>query len=362
MKKPVFVCGGGHQGLAMAGYLALNGETVHLWNRTQENIQAVLDTGVVSCDGVIEGVGRVARASTDLSELVSDLILVTTPSTAHQDIARRLAPFMTKDKLVVLNPGRTFGAVEFLETLKHCGVTELPTVAETQTIVFTCRRSASNNATIFALKNGVRIAAAAGADVLRVVERLPACLRPYFSPVSSLALTSLTNVGMVLHCAPVLMNIGWIETDTVDFKYYYDGISPSVARFLEKIDAERVAAARALGYEIESLVDWLRRSYGVTGNTILDCIRENRAYREIDAPPTIKTRYLLEDVPNGLVPIEFLASRLGVPTPNITTIVNLANAVLERDFRVSGRRFPPDILKQYMELPALAETKGDVHA
>ncbi len=362
MNTPVFVCGGGHQGLAMAGYLALHGETVHLWNRTPEHIRTVLDTGLVSCDGIVEGVGQLAKVSTDISEVVSDLILVTTPSSAHKDIAKRLAPFMTRDKLVVLNPGRTFGAVEFLETLKNCGVTELPTVAETQTIVFTCRRSSSNNATIFALKNGVNISAAAGADVCRVIERLPACLRRYFNPVSSLALTSLTNVGMVLHCAPVLMNVGWIETDTAVFKYYYDGISPSVARFLEKIDAERVATANALGYRIETLVGWFHRSYKVAGDTIFDCIRANQAYKEIDAPPTIQTRYLLEDVPNGLVPIEFLASQLGIETPNITTIVNLANAVLEKDFRLSGRKFSPDTLKKYMDLPALPDTKGALHA
>ncbi len=348
MNQPVFVCGGGHQGLAMAGYLALNGEAVNLWNRTPEHIKAVFDTGRIACDGVVSGEGQIAKISTEISDVMADLIMITTPSTAHKDLAIRLAPFMDQKKLVVLNPGRSFGAVEFLETLKSCGVTELPTVAETQTIVFTCRRSDANKATIFALKSDVKIAAASGANVSNVLARFPTCLQPYFSPAPSVALTSLMNVGMVLHCAPVLMNIGWIETDTVDFKYYYDGISRSVARFLEKIDAERVLVANALGYQIETLVEWLQRSYHVSGNSVFDCIRFNQAYKEIDAPRTIQTRYLLEDVPNGLVPIEYLGEQLGIQTPNISTVIDLANAVLERDFRLTGRRFPLQVLRQYL--------------
>ncbi len=348
MNQPVFVCGGGHQGLAMAGYLALNGETVNLWNRTPEHIKTIMDTGRIACDGVIQGEGRIAKISTEISEVIADLIMITTPSTAHKDLAVRLAPFMDRKKLVVLNPGRTFGAVEFLETLRSRGVTELPTVAETQTIVFTCRRSATNRATIFALKDDVKIAAASGADASSVLARLPDCLRPYFSPVPSIAMTSLMNVGMVLHCAPVLMNIGWIETDAVDFKYYYDGISGSVARFLEKIDAERVRVANALGYQIETLAEWLRRSYHVSGDSIFECIQRNQAYKEIDAPKTIQTRYLLEDVPNGLVPIEYLGEQLGIRTPNISTVIDLANAVMERDFRSTGRRFRLQALQQYL--------------
>lgn len=35
-----------------------------------------------------------------------------------------------KDTVIVLNPGRTFGAIEFAETLKNCGVVELPHIAE----------------------------------------------------------------------------------------------------------------------------------------------------------------------------------------------------------------------------------------
>ena len=345
--KKVFVCGGGHQGLSMAAHLALNGLEVTLWNRTYDNIKTLVETNEINCTGVIKGVAKIKKASSNIEEVFSNFIMVATPSSAHRDIAKKIAPFVNKDTVIVLNPGRTFGAIDFAVALLECGVKELPQIAEMQTIIYTCRRSGANSAMIFALKDDVKIAALGGSDINYIMLRMPKCLRQYLGVVNSVAITSFSNVGMVLHCSPVLMNVGWIETEKVNFKYYYDGISRSVAGFLEKIDAERISIARETGYSIESVADWLKRTYKVNGKNLYECIRNNKAYREIDAPPSLNSRYLTEDVPNGLVPVEAIGIELNVPTPNITTIINLANAVMECDYRKLGRRFSLDILKKY---------------
>lgn len=334
----VFVLGGGHQGLSMAAHLALNGVKITLWNRTAENIQKVIDTREILCDGVVNGKAVIEKASSEIEEVISDFIMVTTPSIAHKDIAHRLAPYVHQNMIIILNPGRTFGAIEFAKELKECGIKELPHIAETQTIVYTCRRSGENQTTIFALKRDVRIAAIKESNINFIMDRIPKCLKPYFEAETSVGYTSFDNVGMVLHCAPVLMNIGWIESEKVDFKYYYDGISKSVAAFIEKIDEERVAVAKAAGFNMETVIEWLRRTYRVNGTNLYECLRNNESYREIDAPPTIESRYILEDVPNGLVPIEYMGQQLRVNTPNITIIINLANSVLNRDFRKEGRQ------------------------
>jgi len=307
----------------------------------------VLDTKVIHCSGIVTGDAHISKVSTDIADVFSNFVMVTTPSSAHKDVARQLAPYVTPDTIIVLNPGRTFGAIDFAEELKKNGVKELPQIAETQTIVYTCRKSGPNSTSIFALKNDVKIAAIHGSDIDLILSRMPDCLKPYFSPVDSVALTSLSNIGMVLHCAPVMMNVGWIECEKVEFKYYYDGISRSVAHLLEKIDAERRAVAKAGGYEVESLKQWLERTYLVSGNDLYECIRNNEAYREIDAPPTINSRYIFEDVPNGLVPVEAMGKEFGVPTPNITTIINLACSVMDADYRETGRRFTSKQLKEY---------------
>ena len=116
--EKVFVCGAGHQGLSMAAHLTLCGLEVSLWNRTEKNIKEVIETGVIHCSGIVNGDAHISKVSTDVANVVSDFIMVTTPSSAHRDIARQLAPYVHKDMIVVLNPGRTFGAIDFAEELK----------------------------------------------------------------------------------------------------------------------------------------------------------------------------------------------------------------------------------------------------
>lgn len=344
----ICICGAGHQGIAMAGHLALNGEKINIWNRTAEHVDEIIKSHKIYCGGIVSGTALINKCSDNIEDVISDTVLITTPSSAHRDIARVIAPFVHKDMVIILNPGRTFGAVDFLKRLQALGVKELPHIAETQTIVYTCRKSSIDRAIIYAFKENVPIACVKGSSLDFIYSQIPACIRKYFVKVNSLGFTSFSNVGMILHCAPVLMNIGWIESEKVDFKYYYDGISKSVAAFLEKLDYERLSVARACGYEIESVSEWLKRTYKVTGSNLYECIKNVEAYKEIDAPPSINCRYIFEDVPNGLVPIEALGNSMGLETPNMTMIINLADVVTNENYRNIGRTYTKIELDKYL--------------
>jgi opine dehydrogenase len=54
-------------------------------------------------------------------------------------------------------------------------------------------------------------------------------------------------------------------------------------------------------------------------------------------PVTVDSRYISEDVPQGLVLLESLGSMLGVKTPVCTALINIASAALGRDLRLEGR-------------------------
>lgn len=338
LSDKVTIIGGGHQGLAMTAHLSLNGIDCYLWNRTEKNIKSVIDSRQIYCRGVVNGVAKVKYASGNIKECLQKLIMVTVPSNAHEDIARLLAPYVDETYTIVLNPGRTFGARAFLQTLKDNKCESLPLVAETETIIYTCRRDCENGVFIYALKEGVAIATGLG-DVNSVIKSLPRCIQNHFIPVSSDLVTSFNNKGMILHCAPVLMNIGWIESEKTEFKYYYDGISPTIATILEKLDDERRLVARVMGVEVESLKQWLIRTYNTHGENLFECLQNNNYYREIDAPLSIKHRYIEEDVPNGLVPIENVADVNGISVPTISLIIDLANLVMQKDYRKEGRKY-----------------------
>jgi opine dehydrogenase len=55
------------------------------------------------------------------------------------------------------------------------------------------------------------------------------------------------------------------------------------------------------------------------------------------APGQVETRWLTEDIPFGLSTWSLLGDRLGVDTPVMDSLVTLASATLEMDFRAETR-------------------------
>ncbi|HWI66096.1 MAG TPA: NAD/NADP octopine/nopaline dehydrogenase family protein, partial [Symbiobacteriaceae bacterium] len=160
---------------------------------------------------------------------------------------------------------------------------------------------------------------------------------PQFMPARWVWKTSLDNIGAIFHPTVVLLNAGWVETTKGAFRHYMDGISRSVAGFLEQLDAERVAVARALGVGALTAREWLAEAYGSAGETLHEAIQNTQAYWGVGAVGSLDHRYLWEDVPTGLVPIAELGRACDVPTPLTDTMITLAGAVCGRDFRSSGR-------------------------
>jgi len=54
-------------------------------------------------------------------------------------------------------------------------------------------------------------------------------------------------------------------------------------------------------------------------------------------PRTLQDRYITEDVPYGMVPISQLAKKLGVATPLTDAIIELASALNQDNYYLTGR-------------------------
>jgi opine dehydrogenase len=332
------VVGAGNGGMAMAAHLGLMGFRVRLYNRTDEHLAGVRWHGGIRLSGEVSGFGPVELATSVLAKGVkdADVIMVVVPSTAHRGIAELYAPLAESGQLVVLNPGRTGGALEFRQALLEAGCRERPVIAEAQTFIYASRAISRHEARIFKIKREVPLATLPS-------HWIPAALRalepafPQFAPGGNVLATSMENIGAVFHPALTILNAGWIEGTRGGFEYYLEGITPSVARVLEAVDAERLATARALGVRSMSAREWLYLSYGSAGDCLYEAIRATWAYRGIKAPSGIAHRYIWEDVPMSLVPIEALAGLMGVQAPTIGMVIDMGCLLHGRDYRAEGR-------------------------
>ncbi len=332
------VVGAGNGGLAMAGHLGLMGFPTALYNRTAAKLEAVRWHGGVRIEGAAAGFGRVDLATSDMAEALEgvDLVMVVTPSTAHRELAALMAPHLQDAQIVVLNPGRTGGALEFSATLKAQGARGRAIVAEAQTFVYASRATSRHEARIFSIKNGVALAALPSYWTPEVLASLEPAY-PQFKAGGNVLATSMENIGAVFHPALTILNAGWIEGTGGDFDYYLQGITPSIAKVLERVDEERLAVARALGVRSMSAREWLYLSYDSPGGTLYEAIGNTEAYRGIKAPATIAHRYVFEDLPMSLVPMASLGAMLGVPTPTIDMVIDLGSLMHGVDYRARGR-------------------------
>lgn len=332
------VVGAGNGGLTFAGLLGMKGQRVRLYNRNPAHLEGVRWQGGVRMEGEVDGFGPVSFCTSSMKQALAgaDIVMIATPATAHKDLAGLMAPHLEAGTIVILNPGRTGGTLEFLQELRNkgCGVEVL--VGEAQTLLFATRARNYQLVHLNRTKESVPLACVPS---WRIPELLN-LVRPYFPGFvagSNVLATSLENIGAVFHPVLTVLNAGWIESTEGNFQYYLDGISPATARILEAVDRERLTVAEALGIRTVSAREWLYLSYQSSGASILDAIKSTDAYRGIMAPPSTDVRYITEDVPMSLVPLASLGQQLGVLTPAINMIIDLACLMHQRDYRAIGR-------------------------
>jgi opine dehydrogenase len=337
-KEKYAILGGGHGGLAIAGALALKGYSVNVFNKTAERIRFAKLTGGVEVSGVMEGFGKLDVVTTRIKDAIegAEVLMVVVPATGHRYIAEVCAQHLKDGQIIVLNPGRTGGAMEFQAVLKKAKVKAEVLIAEAQTFIFASRTIGPAQSRIFGIKNVVPVAALPAFRTNEVVKVISKAF-PQFVPAENVLKTSFDNIGAIFHPGPTLLNSGRIESTAGDFEYYHEGITPSVAKVIEQMDYERIAVAEALGIEAISAHEWLDAAYGATGANLYEAIQNNVGYKGISAPASLQHRYIFEDVPASLVPIASIGDMLGVPTQMIKSMINLASGIHGVDYWATGR-------------------------
>jgi opine dehydrogenase len=335
------VIGAGHGGKAMAAHLALMDFPVNLFNRTPANVAAIKALGGIELDsteGTLRGFGRLCLVTSRMPEAVAEaeVIMVVTPSSAHAEIACALAPHLRDGQIIVLNPGRTLGAIEFIKVLCDNSCQADVTVAEAETFIYASRSEGPAQARIFRTKQAVPLAALPATRTQTVLDALGGAY-PQFIDGTDVLHTSLNNMGAIFHPALTLLNAGRIESTAGHFQFYIEGVTPSVARVLEVLDRERVTVASSLGIRAQTGPEWLRMAYNATGTDLHEAIHNQPGYKGIMAPATLNHRYITEDVPMSLVPIAALGRRYGVSVNGIDSIIRLACIVHRTDYWRRGR-------------------------
>jgi opine dehydrogenase len=340
----ITVIGAGHGGKAMAAEMASRNFNVTLYNRTSQKIEVInLQGGIdLKTENGRDVFAPIQKATSDMEEALADaqLIMVVVPAFAHRAIAQQAAPYLRDDQVVVLNPGRTGGALEFQQVLNEKRgarpQNSHPIICEAETFLFAARSLGPAQVRIFRTKFSVPVAAFPATFTERALRMLRQVYHQ-FIPAPNVLHTSLNNMGAIFHPALILLNAGWIEATGGNFEFYMDGVTPATSRVLTNLDRERVTVGAAVGIRAQTASDWLERAYAARGDNLYEAMHANEGYAGIKAPSHLQHRYIFEDVPCSLIPIAEIGRQYGVDTPCTHAIVSLANIIHSTDYWPKGR-------------------------
>lgn len=343
----IAILGAGHAGFAHAADLSMKGFEVSLYEVPEmaHTISVVKERGGIELypdpsTGLKGGYSPVHLITDDAEVAIqgAEVLFVVVPAFAQAAFAKRIARHVRSEQIVVLSPGNFGGAVTFAAALKQNGCSELPVLCEAQSMMYACRKKGDEAIQIFGYKHGLGVAVFPARLTDMVIPKLQEVF-PTVQAAPNILWTWLSNPNAIGHPPPTILNAGWIEQTDGNFLFYVEGMSPSVLKVMEDLDNERMAVGKALGLELTPHNQMGKIWYGhqgYQGSTFRDKER-NPVYASIKAESKLDSRYLTEDIPFGLVPLEDLGKLVEVDMPICTSLINLANSLLRRDFRQTGQ-------------------------
>jgi opine dehydrogenase len=349
MAGRVTVLGAGNGGCAIAAELTRREIPVSLFTRSEQRLAPLRERGGIDYVGTVgEGFARIDRMTTDIVQALdgADLIVISTPTTAHGWYAHLLAPHLKAGQHVMLNPGHTGGGLHFVHSLRSVGFTRDVKVCETVSLSHASRMAGPATVRILALMTRLRLAAFPA----EWLDELHAKVKGYFPnvvPAPNVLDTGMLNLNAMEHPPGMLLNAGWIEFSKGEFNFYSEGISPSVARVIQLLDDERLAAVAALnrraglGIQTTSFIEYFHQvgftsERAVRANDMYMALQDSEPNRFVRAPSSLDHRYINEDVGYGLVPIYELGRMAGVDMPVTRLMIDLASVVRGVDYWREG--------------------------
>lgn len=366
----VAVLGAGHAGRGLASYLSIHGFDVSLYNRTTANVKRISKRGGIKVQGLFETFAHISLVTDNIAKAIEDrdILIIIVPAQAHPFIAKSMVPHLESGQTILLMPGRTGGALEFARILRSHSYTDEILLGEAQTFSFVSRITGPDSVLISKVKNSTKVSAFPASHnrrFMRSLRRLPIT----FNMADDVMETSLGNVGAMLHPTPLILCAGLLESKEGGYNHYHDAISESVGRLVERMDAERISVSREFVSQSVSLLEWLRSTYDAEGTTLRECIRSIDAYDGVGSPSSLDHRYVLEDVPTGLVPISYLGRIAEIQTPAIDAVINMACQLYDCDFWSSGRNLGnlgleglnPSEVREYVRTGVMPEEYPELH-
>ena len=338
----ISILGAGNAGCAVAADLTMKGHEVTLIKTSHsmhDDNFAFLEAnnGLMTLNefGEIKS-ANIHKVTRDIEEIRgADIVVIYIQTRFHESLIQRVVPYLEDDQILLINPGYLSTAY----VLKYCSKNIIIAEAESSFIDGRIMEPGLFRVGFRNVRNPIGIYPKARRD--EAIAKLDQ-MQERFVYLNSVIEAALHNPNLIVHTVGSVMSIPRIEKSHGDFCMYHEAYSrdnPATWRILEALDAEKMGVLEKLGFPPMRYVDACK--YRNSLDESMDAKEVFLDYAEMDTrakgPTQVDSRYISEDVPQGLVMLEALGSELGVRTPIASGLIDIASAALGRDLRAEGR-------------------------
>lgn len=363
--KRVAIVGAGPVGRATASFLAHHGHEVGLWSpsgRSTASLDPVPGEGGrvwLTCEGALAGRQAIAKIGDARALGDYEIVVIAIPGHAYPSVLPTVVESLRGDQLIIVSGALSLVPLWLRDALVARG--EMPAVAAWGTTFATARRSSTADVminTIRARFDMAAVPASAGPAALDACREL---FGDRFSLSDNILAVALANVNPIAHAAETLPNLTRIDRAEDWPLFYY--LTPAAARICGAMDGERQAIARSFGLTVRSIEEHYALSYHVARGGIAEMAEAIHAkYPDPPGPKTLEHRYVLEDVPYGLVFFEALARSAGLEVGHISAAITLLSCACSRDFRRENRLLADLALEHTSPAEILERCRTGEHA
>lgn len=336
----ITVVGAGHGGTTIAADLKVKGHNVKLLKTSRglhnEHFDYLLNNAgkITIQEGDTSTHVQLDEVTTDVASAIIDaeLIIMYVQTNYHEQVIKRILPYMNDDQIVLLEPG-------YLSTayfLKH-GKGRSFTIVEAQSSPIDCRIIEPGKVKV--LYRNIRNPIAIYSDGEKKAIQLKLDELQYnFTYLTSVIEAALHNPNLIVHTIGGIMSIPRIEYTDGNYWMYKEVFSPHVWNLVESLDNEKMDVLEKIGAKRVPYVDACK--FRNSDNLQIDSKKAFFEYAMNSSPEgpfVADSRFITEDVPEGLVLLESLGKLVGVSTPTCTGLINIASALLKDDFRKNAR-------------------------
>jgi opine dehydrogenase len=333
------VIGAGMGGKGIAGQLGVDGFRLRVHDIVDAQVAGIRAAGGLHVQGRDKEFAPVELATTDLAAAVrgASVILVSIYANEHPTLAAQLAPLLEDGQTIVLVPGHFAGALVFRTALERAGCRANVDIAEMENYPYMLDVRSPDTVLMTSVSASWRLATFPAKRAEAVLDKIRVAF-PGLLAAPNIFHTSFPELSGIFHVAAIVTNVGRIEGPE-DYKFYEANMTPSVVNFMEAMDDERVAIARAYGVDTTSAKTWIEENYGYSDPTLHGRIQRmaNTAMKYAPFPKSMSHRFFAQDVPCTVVPTAALAKVAGVSSHASDVAIDLANLLAKRDFRAEGR-------------------------